>query len=133
MEEVIDPHDPDRLERLLDLTDGRGVDKAIEASSAESAPAFLIEATRPRGQIASVGWGGPMLARAIVAKGLTVHGVWHWNHLRDTDAMLRTIRMSKGLLDKMITHTFPMEQVQQAWELQLTGLCGKIVLKPWDA
>ena len=127
----MDPHDPDKLVRVLDLTDGLGADKSVETSSAEEAPAFLIEATRPRGQIASVGWGGPMQARAILAKGLTVHGVWHWNHFRDGEAMLNTIRKSKTLLDKMITHTFPMDRVQDAWELQLAGICGKIVLHPW--
>ena len=131
-EEVIDPHDPDKLKRILDLTAGRGADKSVETSSADEAPAFLIEATRRRGQMASVGWGGPMLARAIVAKGLTVHGVWHWNHFRDMDAMLNTIRKSKALLEKTITHTFPMRRVQEAWELQLAGNCGKIILHPWE-
>lgn len=131
-EAVIDPMDERRLERILDLTGGRGADKSVEASSAETAPAFLIQATRRKGQVASVGWGGPMLAREIVGKGLTVHGVWHWNHYRDTDAMFTTIRRSRDLLDKMITHVFPLREVARAWELQLTGRCGKIVLHPWD-
>lgn len=132
VEEVIDPRDQNKLEKILDLTEGYGADKSVETSSAETAPAFLIEATRPKGQVASVGWGGPMQAKAIVAKGLTVHGVWHWNHFQDTDAMLNTIRKSKALLEKIITHTFPMNKVQEAWELQLTGDCGKIILHPWE-
>ncbi len=130
-EAVIDPTDPDKLQKILDLTDGRGVDKSVETSSAETAPAFLVEATRPRGQIASVGWGGPLLARALVGKGHTVHGVWHWNHFEDTAAMLTTIRQAKSLLEQTITHTFPMTRVQDAWELQLTGNCGKVILHPW--
>ena len=131
-EAVIDPNDEHRLERILELTGGRGADKSIEACSAETAPAFLVQATRRKGQVASVGWGGPMLAREIVGKGLTVHGVWHWNHYRDADAMFTTIRRSRDLLDKMITHVFPLREVARAWELQLTGRCGKIVLHPWD-
>ena len=73
-----------------------------------------------------------MLARAIVAKGMTIHGVWHWNHFRDAEAMLNTIRKSKALLEKIITHTFPMSRFKEAWELQLTGNCGKIILHPWE-
>ncbi len=45
--------------------------------------------------------------------------------------MLTTIRQAKALLEKTITHTFPMTRVQDAWELQLTGNCGKIILHPW--
>ena len=131
-EAVIDPKDPHKLQQILDLTGGRGADKSIETSSAENAPAFLLEATRARGHVASVGWGGPMLARRVVAKGLTVHGVWHWNHLRDAEAMIATLRKSRAALDRFITHTFPLARVQDAWELQLTGQCGKIVLHPWD-
>jgi threonine dehydrogenase-like Zn-dependent dehydrogenase len=82
--------------------------------------------------VASVGWGGPIMARDIVGKGLTVHGCWHWNHYRDTQAMFNTIRQSRAMLDRVITHVFPMREVQKAWELQVTGNCGKIILHPWD-
>jgi len=131
-EEVVDFRDERKLDRILDLTEGRGADKSIEASSAEDAPAFLVEATRPKGQVASVGWGGPVTARKMVGKGLTFHGIWHWNHFQDTEAMLKTIRQSKPLLDKLITHVFPMEKVKDAFELQLTGNCGKVILYPWS-
>ena len=132
VEAVIDPQDEHRLERILELTDGRGADKSVETSSAETAPAFLVQATRRKGQVASVGWGGPIMARDIVAKGLTVYGIWHWNHYRDAQAMFNTIRQSRAMLDKIITHVFPMREVSKAWELQLAGKCGKIILHPWD-
>jgi threonine dehydrogenase-like Zn-dependent dehydrogenase len=113
------------------LTGACGADKSVEASSAETAPAFLIQATRPKGHVASVGWGGPIMARDLVAKGLTMHGCWHWNHCRDAEAMFRTIRQSRSLLDRVITHVLPMRDVRKAWELQLAGQCGKIILHPW--
>jgi len=34
-------------------------------------------------------------------------------------------------MDRLITHEFPMSRVQEAWELQLTGECAKVVLDPW--
>lgn len=131
VEAVLDPKDKDVLQHIRDLTGGLGADKCVETSSAEEAPGLLVDATRAKGHVSSVGWGGPMTARSIVGRGLTVHGAWHWNHFRDTDAMFGTIRKGKALLEKMITHVFPMERVQDAWELQLRGECGKIVLHPW--
>lgn len=131
-EAVINPGDENKLKRILDLTGGYGADKSVETSSAATAPAFLVEATRRKGHVASVGWGGPMNASDIVGRGLTVHGAWHWNHFRDGEAMFRTIRQSRAMLDKVITHTFAMRDVKKAWELQLTGKCGKVILHPWD-
>lgn len=132
VEAVVDPRDGHCLERIMELTAGRGADKSVETSSAETAPGLLVHATRHKGHVASVGWGGPMLARDIVARGLTVHGAWHWNHFRDSEAMLATIRQSRAILDKVITHVFAMRDVREAWELQLTGKCGKVILHPWD-
>ena len=36
------------------------------------------------------------------------------------------------MLDKIITHRFPMTKVKEAWDLQLMGRCGKIILHPWE-
>jgi len=132
VEAVIDPKAEDALDQIKALTGGLGADKSIEASSAEQAPDFLVKATRRKGQVASVGWGGPIYARDVVGRGLAVHGAWHWNHLQDVEAMFSTIRGSKDLLEKCITHRLPMSRVKDAWELQLTGECGKIILHPWE-
>ena len=132
IEAVVDPTRDSALDEIMDLTDGKGVDKSVECSSVDTAPDFLVKAAARRGQIASPGWGGPMNAREINAKGLTVHGCWHWNHQRDTQAMMGTIRGAKVLLDKFITHTFPFTQVQQALETRSTNACGKIILHPWE-
>ncbi len=129
---VVDPRDPDALDQVRALTQGLGADKSIEASSQESVPGFLLQATRVGGQMASVGWGGPIQMRDVVARGVTIHGAWHWNHLRDANAMFETIRRARPLIDKVITHRIPMSRVQDAWEIQLTGQCGKVLLDPWN-
>lgn len=130
-EAIYDPADPDLVAKIRDRTQGQGADKSIEASSAESAPATLAQATRVNGEMTSVGWGGPVRMSDLVLRGLTIRGAWHWNHLRDARAMTRTLIAAKPLLDRLITHRFPMSRVQEAWELQLTGECGKVILQPW--
>ncbi len=131
-EAVIDPKSPTALEEVLSLTDGRGADKAIEASSASMAPAFLLETTRINGQITTVGWGGPVNAGDVLRRGITLRGAWHWNHLRDGGAMRSTLRRAADLLDTFITHTFALTDVEEAWALQESAQCGKVVLLPWD-
>lgn len=130
-EAVINPQEDTAVAQIRDLTAGRGADKSVEASGAEAAPHLLVQATRINGDITAIGWGGPVQARDIVAKGLTVRGAWHWNHVRDAKAMSEVLRLAKPLLDKLITHQFPLSRVQEAWELQLQGECGKVILAPW--
>jgi threonine dehydrogenase-like Zn-dependent dehydrogenase len=128
---VITARDPSEVvHTVMELTKGRGADKSIECSSLDFAPDALVKATKRRGAIASVGWGGPINARDLVAKGLTFHGCWHWNHQLHAPAMLELIRRSTAELNQFITHTFPLDRVADAWDLQSTGRCGKVILHP---
>jgi threonine dehydrogenase-like Zn-dependent dehydrogenase len=127
---VIDPNDEDALERVKGLTGGRGVDMAVDCTAVPAAQKFAIEATRRRGQVAFVGWGGNIKIDNMVPQGLTLHGIWHWN-LGAMHPFLKMIGDVGELIDQQITHTFPMSRVQEAWELQLTGNCGKVLLNPW--
>jgi len=133
-EVVIDPHDENALEQIMALTNGVGVDKAIDCSAQASAVRLLIDAVRRKGHVSFVGGVGEVTihgGRDILGKGLTLHGAWHYN-LADTPRIMEVIKNSSALLDKFITHTFPMSRVQEAWELQVTGNCGKVVLYPWE-
>jgi hypothetical protein len=51
--------------------------------------------------------------------------------MQDTQLMLDLIRVQRGLLDRMITHTFALAAVQKAFDLQSKAECGKIILLPW--
>jgi L-iditol 2-dehydrogenase len=128
---VLDPNDPEALAQVKAMTGGRGVDKAMDCTAIPAAQKFAIDATRRRGQMAFVGWGGHVELENMVPQGLTLHGCWHWN-LQDMHPFMKMISEVGDLIDLQITHTFPMSRLQDAWELQLTGNCGKILLKPWE-
>ena len=130
-EAVVNPTDKDAVEQVMALTDGLGADKALDTSGTAPAKTFLMDAVRSKGHVAFVGWQGQIDCSTIIRKGLTVHGAWHWNR-GDASRILKAVEGSKKLLDIQITNTFPMKDVKKAWDLQLTGNCGKIILHPWE-
>jgi L-iditol 2-dehydrogenase len=130
---VLDPNDDDNLEKIKDLTNGLGVDKAIDCSGAAAAHRLMIDALRRKGQACFVGEGGDFplgASRDMIRKGIVLRGNWHYK-LSDFPALIKVINEVGDQLDKFITHQFGMSQVQEAWELQTTGNTGKVVLDPW--
>jgi len=130
---VINPADADALERIMALTDGIGVDKGVDCTGVAAAQRLQIDAARRKGEVSLVGEGGDLTINVspdMIRKGLTLRGSWHWN-LTDAPRIMQVVRAAGQLLDKQITHTFPMREVQNAFELQLTGQCGKVLLEPW--
>ncbi len=130
---VLDPKDEHILDHIRDLTNGMGVDKAVDCSGASRAHRLMVDAARRKGQVTFIGEGGEFplaVSGDMIRKGLILKGNWHYN-LGDYPKLIKVIQESGEQLDKFITHTFPMRQVQEAWELQSTGECGKVVLDPW--
>jgi L-iditol 2-dehydrogenase len=133
-EAVLDPGDAKIQQRLRELTGGLGVDKAVDCTGVQEAQRILIEGTRRKGEVAFVGEGGELPIKVsddMIRKGLTLRGSWHYP-LHETAKIMRIVRETEVSLDKLITHRFPMDEAQKAFELQLTGKCGKVVLHPWE-
>ena len=131
---VLDARDPEVVAQILALTCGVGADVALDCSGTAAGQRLLLDSVRRRGRIAFVGEGGPLtlhVSQDLLRKGLTLHGCWHYN-LADTPHVMQLIRRSGALLENFLTHSFPMSQVASAFELQLTGECGKVILYPWQ-
>ena len=131
---VVDPTVSGALGEIIGLAGGEGVDKAVDCTGVPAAQRMCIDSARRHGAVAFVGEGGEVgvaVSNDLIRKGLTLRGSWHWN-LGDTHRMMGMIEEVGDLLDIQITHTFPLSRVQEAWELQLTGECGKILLYPWE-
>lgn len=135
-EAVINPMDEDALKQIRALTaHGRGVDKAIDCSGVVAAHRLCIDAARRRGMVAFVGECGedtPLrISNDMIRKGLRLIGSWHFN-MADTPRMMSMISQVGAQLDKLITHRFPLADIQNAWATQLSGQCGKVILQPWE-
>jgi L-iditol 2-dehydrogenase len=131
---VLDPGDPEIKSKIMQYTGSIGVDKCLETSGTIEAQRLCIDVSRRKGQIALIGECGEDLAIKaspdFIRKGIVLLGQWHYN-LNGTSKIMKVICESP-VIDKLITHVFPMSQIQEALELSATHNCGKIILKPWE-
>lgn len=130
-ERVFDPTTEDVAALMHQLTGGRGADAGVETSGAATAARTLARSLRARGRLSVVAWSGDVQFPPLVPLGLDIFGVWHWNSLRSAHEMWESIRRAGTLIDRLITHVLPLDDVAQAMDTQASGACGKVVLLPY--
>ena len=134
VEGVLHPEDPEALDKIKDLTDGKGVDCALDCSGSVQAERFCIDATRRRGTVGFIGECSAELGIRVspdtIRKGLTIIGSWHYN-LADFPLIMKVIQESPPI-DQLISHVVPMSKIQEAFELSASHECAKIILRPWE-
>jgi threonine dehydrogenase-like Zn-dependent dehydrogenase len=123
-DEIVDFTKVDVVERVLELTDGQGVDTAIEALGADATFQIAVKITKPGGTISNIGyfgegeyvriprveWGVGM-ANKTIATGLCPGG-----RLR-MERLLRVLETKRVDPTSMTTHTFRFEEMERAFEI----------------
>ena len=130
---VLDAAEENVLERIMEITGGAGVDKAVDCCGVPRAQRLCIDAARRKGMVAFVGEAGELTVRVsddLIRKGLTLIGSWHYN-LAAFDRVMQVI-MDSPVIDLLISHTLPMSRIQEAMELSASHECAKIILNPWE-
>lgn len=131
---VIDPTDEQALAKVLKATGGAGVSRTIDTSGVQAAHRLCLEATGRFGQVTLVGQSNAesafIASKHLIQKDLTLRGAWHYR-LGDYPRVMEVIRKSP-VAAQLITHRFPIADIQKAWDVQSSGECGKIVLHPWE-
>ena len=129
---IINPRDDDPVRKILEATDGLGVDVVLEMSGHPTAIRQGFKALRNGGRVSLLGIPSSLveldLADEIIFKGATVLGI---SGRRIFDTWYRTRRiLEAGQLDlkRVITHTLPFDRIHEAMEIMKSGDCGKIVL-----
>jgi threonine dehydrogenase-like Zn-dependent dehydrogenase len=134
-DEVVDFKKVDPVKEIFRLTDGHGVDSAIECLGGQATFEACIKATRPGGTISVVGyfgkgdyvniprldWGVGMSDKTITT-GLCPGG---------KERMKRLLRLiERGRVDPtpMTTHTFKFDEVEKAFHMMVTKEDG--IIKP---
>jgi len=133
-EAVLDPTDPDAVKRIRDLTDGRGVDCAVDCTGVPDAHRLCLEATRRKGKVAVVGesTGDTTIhaSRDFIRTGIWLIGTWHYN-LNLYPGVMKVIQESP-VIGHLISHVLPMADVQKAFELCANHETAKVILTPWE-
>lgn len=133
---LLDPSREDVVARVLEVTGGEGADLVCEMSGHPSALKQAFKAVRLGGRVNLLGLPKgevPLdLSSDVIFKGVTVYGVIG-RRMYETWHQMRTF-LSSGLLDPtpVITHTFPLEQINDALEAIASGVAGKVILAIGD-
>lgn len=124
----------DVVQAIRDVTEGEGVDVLLEMSGAPSALREGFQLLKPGGEAALLGLPGRPLEfdfdNLLIFKGLAVYGVIG-RRLWETWYQARGLMRAKALdLSPVVTHRFPLEDFEKAFELMISGQCGKVILLP---
>lgn len=116
---ALDPDSQDVVGEIMQATGGRGVDAAFEAAGARQTPNQAAAVLRPGGHLVIVGTPADdtltLRAFTVRTKGLTIRLVRRMKHTYP-----RAIRlMQRGTIAvrPLVTHTFPLEHVREAFDL----------------
>ena len=132
---VVDQTQEDAVARILTLTDGLGVDAAIEALGADGTFPNAIEVTKPGGFISNIGYHGegefvpiPRVAWGVgMAEKTITTALCPGGRLR-LERLLRLLVVGKVDPTRMTTHTVPFAQLAEAFSMMEAKSNG--VIKP---
>jgi threonine 3-dehydrogenase len=118
--------------RVAELTGGEGADLVCEMSGHPDAVRQAFACVRLGGRINLLGLPkgevALRLSNDLIFKGVTVYGVIGRRMFETWHQMQRFL--SSGLLDPtpVVTHTFPLEKINDALEAIRSGAAGKVIL-----
>jgi threonine 3-dehydrogenase len=131
---ALDAREPDTAQRIVDATNGDGVDVVLEMSGSQQALDQALEFSTRGGRISLLGiFASPVevhLSDLVIQKGLRLYGVYGrkiYETWERTQALLRS-----GAVDPtpLITHRFDLADWEQAFDLVASRHAGKVVLLP---
>ncbi len=132
---IVDHAKEDPVARILKITDGRGVDSAIEALGANEAFRNAVKVTKPGGTISNAGYHGkgefvniPRIEWGVGMAEKTIRtGLCPGGRLR-MERLLRIVQARRLDPTAMTTHRFPFAEIDKAFDMMDRKLDG--IIKP---
>lgn len=122
--------DAEAMQKILDITGGNGVEKAVDCSGNTYGRQLAIRATRKWGKIVFIGEGGTVEFNPspdIIHAQKTIFGSWVTNIWRMEELVERLVRWNIHPED-LVTNRFTLDQASSAYELMDEGKCGKVAI-----
>jgi len=134
---LIDAREKDPVDVVLKETDGLGADIVIVAAPSGEAQAQAIYMARNLGTVNF--FGGlppntkeiPINTNRIHYKEIFVHGS-HGSSPKDNAMALKFISSGQVPVGRLITHTLPLDEINEGLRLVESREALKVILKPWD-
>ncbi len=130
---TLNAEDPDFLEKIQEITGGRGTDIVFEVTGNAAAAEMAARTLRPhRAKYAFAGWYGKpaqYTLRNWTTKGAQIVTPHPKYSLDPADDMRRAMdALERGVfpMDKVVTHSFPLDDVQRGFETMLNASEGYI-------
>jgi threonine dehydrogenase-like Zn-dependent dehydrogenase len=120
----------DTLTKVLALTNGNGVERAVDCSGNTLGRQLSIRATRKWGRIAMVGEGGTVEFNPspdIIHEQKTIYGSWVTSIWLMEELVERLVRWGIHP-EELVTHRFTLDKVSEAYRLMNEGRCGKVAV-----
>ena len=121
---------PDTLDYIMELTGGKGVDKAVDCSGNTAGRLLAVKAAGMRGGIAFIGEGSTAEfapSNDLMHEQKTIFGSWVTSIWRMEE--LTSLIAAWGIHpDELVTHKFPLDRAQEAFDLMDAGKCGKVAI-----
>ncbi len=118
------------MQQVRELTDGAGVERAVDCSANAAARATAIRATRKWGKIVMLGEGGTVEFNPspdIIHDQKTIYGSWVTSTWLMEELVERLVRWNLHPAD-LVTHRFALDDVSEAYSLMASGRCGKVAV-----
>jgi threonine dehydrogenase-like Zn-dependent dehydrogenase len=125
---VLNPDREDVPKTLIDWTGGRGVDVAFDCVGNQAVAEEALGALKRRGTLVVVGVSHTLTLNPwehLICNETTIFGTRNFN-TAEFDEMVALVQ--RGLpVEQAVTHRFPITEGEAAFELFLSGECGKIL------
>ncbi len=127
----------ERLEWVMETTNGIGIHSIIDCTGVPQALVENIAMVAPYGTYSIPGIATPVgkwpvaLYEALARKNVNLQGVWvsDTSHLHQS---IRLVQSGRFPFEKLVTHTYRLEEATAALEVMEKREAIKAVLLPWD-
>lgn len=131
---VLDPTDPQAMEIIREFSGGDGLTGAIECSGNQAAHNMALNAAAPMAKIAFVGESAETTIQPsdqLIRKQLTIFGSWYFG-IQEYEDIVSIIKSQNIDLERLMTHSFKLEDAEKAFQMFDDRLTEKAVFLPHD-
>ncbi len=116
---TINGNTEDVVSRIREITNGKGADAAIDCSGSPIAENQALDSVRTHGRVAFVGECRESTIKPseqLIRKQLTLIGSWYFP-IQEYEEITEFIVRKNVPVEKLVTHTFRLEEAEKAFRL----------------